>query len=97
MPGEQREVLSGAEVQPTPETPEMRSIRQRLDKAAERARSVQRACSGDDPHLGLATTEELIVELHARMEVCRVIGQPMRLDYRTIDGDAPDPKEEPRG
>lgn len=61
------------------------------DKAAERARAIQQTCSGDDPHLGLATTEDLIVELHARMVV--QLAQPdhrMDLHYRTIDGDGVD-------
>jgi hypothetical protein len=98
MPGEQNEVLGQDEVQPVVETPEMASIRQRLDKAAARARRFAASCSGDEPHLGLATTEQLIEELYARMRV--QLAQPQHLldlHYRTVDGDGIDITREVTG
>lgn len=41
-----------------------------------------------EPHLGLATTRELLAELAARIEVDGVNGGG-GLDYRTADGDRP--------
>lgn len=47
------------------------------------------------PNLGLATTEQLIEELYARMDVNRTIGnRNLPLDYRTVDKAMTEPTEE---
>jgi hypothetical protein len=51
---------------------------ERLQAEVERLRS-----EIDQPHLGLATTRELLDELRARIEMHALGG----LDYRTVDGE----------
>jgi hypothetical protein len=45
------------------------------------------------PRLGYATTEDLLRELSARIEASALAGEPIHLDYRTVDSEE---KQDPR-